>query len=65
MTNTQSHDYYSATLQDNNINESLNGLEVNELSEEAIYWEPADDVNELYHQLSTNKYREIKSSQLK
>ena len=38
----------------------------NQPSEEAIiYWEPADDVNELYHQLSTNKYRDIKSSQIK
>ena len=52
-------------LQDNNMNEGLNGLEINESSEDAIYWEPADDVNELYHQLSTNKYRNINSSEIK
>ena len=49
------------------MNEGLNGhrLDINEPSEDDIYWEPADDVNELYHQLSTNKYRDINSSQIK
>ena len=32
---------------------------------EGDYWEPADDVNELYQQLSANKYRDIKSSQIR
>ena len=28
------------------------------------YWEPANDVNELYQQLSANKYRDINPSQI-
>ena len=29
------------------------------------YWEPADSINELYKQLSSNKYREIPPHQVK
>ena len=36
----------------------------NEPVEDDTYWEPASDVNELYQQLSANKYRDIKSSQI-
>lgn len=32
--------------------------------EDDTYWEPANDVNELYQQLSANKYRDIKFSQV-
>ena len=46
------------------INSGLQGLKVNESIEDDTYWEPANDVNELYHQLSNNKYRDIKSSQI-
>ena len=41
------------------------GMKGGEPAEDEIYWEPADDVNELYHQLSTKKYRDIKSAQIK
>ena len=32
--------------------------------EDDTYWEPADDVNELYRQLSSKKYREIVRQQV-
>ena len=39
-------------------------MKLNEPTAEGDYWELADDVNELYQQLSANKYRDIKSSQI-
>ena len=39
-------------------------MKLNEPTAEGDYWEPADDVNELYQQLSANKYRDIKFSQI-
>lgn len=33
-------------------------------AEDSTYWEPANNVNELYQQLSANKYRDIESSQI-
>ena len=32
---------------------------------DSTYWEPADNINELYKQLSSKKYREIVPNQLK
>ena len=32
---------------------------------DSTYWEPADNINELYKQLSSKKYREIIPNQLK
>ena len=32
---------------------------------DSTYWEPADNINELYKQLSSKKYREIAPNQLK
>ena len=43
---------------------TIGGVKLNEPVMEDDYWEPADDVNELYQQLSANKYRDIKSSQI-
>ena len=43
--------------------ETVGTLKVNEVEEET-YWEPSNDANELYQQLSSKRYREIKSSQI-
>ena len=49
------------TIQD--TREKMSGNEPT-AAEDSTYWEPANDVNELYQQLSAHKYRDIKSSQL-
>ena len=36
-----------------------------ETSDDDTYWEPADTINELYKQMSSNKYREIAADEVK